>query len=184
MILVYSVNEKRSNQTAKIKFGVVKKQKQQDDTKQEEEVKSPLDFTNLLLRNLLDTKGAFLAHGRNNGYNDSSSRFLVIHNPRTEFSPRNLNVVLLRTVWLDKMHKPILSTDKMTLDTGDIGNVYDLCGRAHFFELVLGEDIDGKHVNVVGTCAYLENLAWATLNDNVAILWQGRALKRVGVAFL
>jgi hypothetical protein len=41
--------------------------------------------------------------------------------------------------------------------------------RARLFELLPGEDVDANQVDVIGACAYLDNLAWATLDDNVAL---------------
>jgi hypothetical protein len=58
-------------------------------------------------------------------------------------------------------------------------------GRAQVFELLAGKQIDGDQVDfgvaVLARLggAHLDNLAWAVLDDDEAVLAQGRALHRV-----
>lgn len=67
-----------------------------------------------------------------------------------------------------------------------IGNFHVVGGRAKIFELLGGEDIDGDQVDfcvAVLAClggGHLDDLARAVLDDNEAVLPQGRALHRVG----
>lgn len=69
---------------------------------------------------------------------------------------------------------------------GDIRDIHVVGGRAKIFEFLAGEDIDGDEMDfgvAVLAClrrTHLDNLAGAALDDDKAVLPQGRALHWIG----
>lgn len=67
-----------------------------------------------------------------------------------------------------------------------MGNLHIVGGWGEIFELLVGEDIDGDQMDLcVAVLAslgggHLDDLAWALLDDDEAVLSQGRALHGVG----
>ena len=74
----------------------------------------------------------------------------------------------------------------MVLLADDIWDVHVVGGWAKFFELLAGEDIDSNQMDFSVTMlaslggGHVNDLAWATLDDNEAVLSQGGTLHRVG----
>ena len=68
---------------------------------------------------------------------------------------------------------------------GDVGDVHVVGGRAQFFELLASEDINGNKMDLCVTVLaslggrHVDDLAGTSLNDDVAVLAKGRALKGV-----
>lgn len=77
-------------------------------------------------------------------------------------------------------------THKLVLSTADVGDVHVVSGRAQFFELLVGEDVDGNQVDLGVTVlaglggGHLDNLAGTVLDDDETVLPQSRALHGVG----
>lgn len=75
-----------------------------------------------------------------------------------------------------------MKTYELVFLAGDIWDIHVVGGRAEIFELLTGEDIDGDKMNLGVTVlaslrgTHLDNLAGAALNDDKAVLPQGRAL--------
>lgn len=75
-----------------------------------------------------------------------------------------------------------MKTYELVLLAGDIWDIHVVGGRAEIFELLTGEDIDGDKMDFGVTVltslrgTHLDNLAGPALNDNKAVLPQGRAL--------
>ena len=67
-----------------------------------------------------------------------------------------------------------------------MGNLHVVGRWGEIFELLVGEDINGDQVNLCVTVLaslggrHFDDLAWALLDDDEAVLSQGRALHRVG----
>jgi hypothetical protein len=115
----------------------------------------------------------------------------------------NLDVVLGRAVLRHEREETVVSnielrrmlvvarkqgcrqTHELVLLAADIGDVHVVGGRAEFFQLLVGEDVDGDQVDLgVAVLASLggghfDNLAGAVLDDDKTVLPQGRALDRV-----
>ena len=78
------------------------------------------------------------------------------------------------------------ATYELVLLTPDVGNVHVVGGRAEFFHLLGGEDVDGNQMDLgVAVLSrlgrgHLDNLAGAVLDANEAVLPQSRALHGVG----
>lgn len=75
-----------------------------------------------------------------------------------------------------------MKTYELVFLAGDIRDIHVVGGRAKIFELLAGEDIDGDEMNfgmavlACLRCTHLDNLAGAALDDDKAVLPQGRAL--------
>jgi len=73
-------------------------------------------------------------------------------------------------------------THKLVLATGDVWDIHIVGGWRQIFHLLVGEDVDGNHVDLGVTVlaslggGHFDNLAWAALDDDVAVLSQGRTL--------
>jgi hypothetical protein len=67
-----------------------------------------------------------------------------------------------------------------------VGNLHVVGRWGEIFEFLVGEDVDGNQVNLCVTVLaslgsrHFDDLAWALLDDDEAVLSQGRALHRVG----
>ena len=78
-----------------------------------------------------------------------------------------------------------MGTHELVFLAGNVGNLHVVSGGGKIFELLVGEDIDGNQMDLcVAVLASLggghfHNLAWALLDDDEAVLPQGRALHRV-----
>lgn len=74
---------------------------------------------------------------------------------------------------------------KLHFLTGDIGDIHVVGGRAKFFQLLAGEDINSDQMNLRVTVlaslggGHVDDLAGAVLDHNETVLAQGRALHRV-----
>jgi hypothetical protein len=79
-----------------------------------------------------------------------------------------------------------MSTYELEFLAGDDGDVHVVGGRRQIFQLLVGEDVEGDQVNLGVTVlaslggGHFDDLARATLDHDVAVLAQGRALHRVG----
>ena len=68
----------------------------------------------------------------------------------------------------------------------DVGDVHVVGGRAQIFQLLASEDVDGDQVNLGVTVlaglggGHFDNLAWAVLDHNEAVLPQRRTLHGIG----
>lgn len=75
---------------------------------------------------------------------------------------------------------------QLILATGDIWDVHVVGGWRQILHLLAGEDVDGDQVDLgVAVLAglgggHFDDLAWAALDDDVAVLPQGRALHGEG----
>ncbi len=80
----------------------------------------------------------------------------------------------------------MVSTHKLVLTAGDVGDVHVVGRRRQILQLLASEDIDGDDVNLGVTVlaglggGHLDDLAGAALDDNVTVLPQGRALHGEG----
>lgn len=74
----------------------------------------------------------------------------------------------------------------MIFTTGDVGNLHVVGGWGKIFQLLAGEDIDGDQVDFGVTVlsslggGHVDDLAWTTLDNNVAVLSQGGTLHGKG----
>lgn len=77
-------------------------------------------------------------------------------------------------------------TYELVLLATDNGDVHVVGGGGEIFELLASEDINGNDVNLGVTVlsglggGHLDDLAWATLDNDVTVLPQGRTLHGVG----
>jgi len=78
------------------------------------------------------------------------------------------------------------TTYELIFLTADIGDIHVVGGRAKILVLLLGEDVKSDQmdlgVSVLASLGggHVDNLARAVLDDDEAVLPQGRALHRVG----
>jgi hypothetical protein len=77
-------------------------------------------------------------------------------------------------------------THKLELAARNVRDVHVVSRRRQIFQLLAREDVDGDDVDLgVAMLAslgggHLDDLAWAVLDDDVAVLPQGRTLHREG----
>ena len=80
----------------------------------------------------------------------------------------------------------MLGTYKLELTTRDVGNVHVVSGGGEIFILLAGEDVESSKMDLGVTVlaglggGHIDNLAWASLDHNVSVLTQGRALHGKG----
>ena len=104
---------------------------------------------------------------------DISTSFFVFSDSITDLALRHFNIVLLGAILLDKVEEIIVDVRELVFSAGDVGNVHVMGGRAEFFQLLAGEDVDGNKVDFGVTVltglrgAHFNNLAGATLYDDV-----------------
>ena len=79
-----------------------------------------------------------------------------------------------------------MPTDKLEFLAANVRNVHVVGGRAQIFKLFASENVDGDKMDLGVTVfsslggRHFHDLAWAALNDDEAVLPQGRALHREG----
>jgi len=77
-------------------------------------------------------------------------------------------------------------TYKLVFLAGDVGDVHVVGGRAKFFQLFAGEDIDGDKMDLSMSVfsslggGHVDDLAGTILDHDVAVLPQGRTLHGEG----
>lgn len=75
---------------------------------------------------------------------------------------------------------------ELELGTLDVGDIHVVGRGRQVFQLLVGEDVESSQVDLCVTVlaslggGHVDDLAGTTLNDNEAVLPQGRALHRVG----
>jgi hypothetical protein len=80
----------------------------------------------------------------------------------------------------------ITVTYELEFATADVGDIHVVGGRREIFQLLAGEDVDGDQVDLSVTVlaslggGHFDNLAGTTLDDDVTVLPQGRALHGEG----
>jgi len=98
----------------------------------------------------------------------------------------DLDIVLSSTIGVHEVKETVINVDELVLITLDIGNVHVMGGGTDIFQLLAGEDIDSDKVDLGVTVLaslggrHINDLARATLDDNVTVLSEGRALHREG----
>ena len=104
---------------------------------------------------------------------DIGSFFLIGPDPVTNFTLGNLDVVLLIAVRIKQVKEVVVNVRELVLSTADIGDVHVVGGRAQFFELLAGEDINTDEMDLGVTVlaglgsAHVDNLAGTALDDDV-----------------
>lgn len=79
------------------------------------------------------------------------------------------------------------ATYELVLAARNVGNVHVVGGRAKFFELLAGEEVNGDQVNLCVTVlsrlggAHVDDLAGAVLDADETVLPQSRTLHGVGL---
>lgn len=75
---------------------------------------------------------------------------------------------------------------QLVLTADDVGNLHVVGRWGEIFQLLASEDVESDQVDLCVTVlaslggGHVNDLAWATLDDNKAVLSQGRTLHRVG----
>ena len=78
------------------------------------------------------------------------------------------------------------TTYELVLATSDVGDIHVVGGGAQIFELLAGEDVDGNQMDLGVTVLaslggrHVDDLAGTALDDDEAVLPQGRALHGEG----
>jgi len=135
---------------------------------------------------LLGFDSSLLAHS---GENNDIGVLLVLGeqlvNLLANFSIRNLNIILSLTIIGHQREETIVrDVEELVFLADYIGNVHVMGRWAQFFELLASEDINGDKMDLSVTVlaslggGHIDDLAGAVLDDDEAVLSQGRALHR------
>lgn len=77
-------------------------------------------------------------------------------------------------------------TYELVFLSADVGDIHVVSRWGEIFELLAGEDVDGDDVDLGVTVlaslggGHLNDLAWSLVDDDEAVLSEGRALEREG----
>jgi len=140
------------------------------------------------LGSLLGFNGNLLAHG---GKDNDVGVFLLLGEQSgdlvTNFSIWDLDIILGLSIFGHQGKETIIGDiEKLVFLTCNIWDIHVVSGWAKFFELLTGEDIDGGKMDLCVTVLtslggrHVDDLAWAVLDADEAVLSQGRALHGVG----
>jgi hypothetical protein len=90
------------------------------------------------------------------------------------------------SVWEAVEGRVLWKTHELVLATGNVGDVHVVGGGRQILELLAGEDVNGDQVDLGVTVLaglggrHVDDLAGTALDDDVAVLSQGRTLHGVG----
>jgi len=141
-----------------------------------------------LFRGFLSINGTFFTHGGQ----DNDIGVLLFGTEKlldlfTDFAIRQLDIVLGGAIIRHEGQETIVSdVEQLVFATADIRDLHVVGGGREIFQLLAGKDVNGDQVNLrVAVLSglggrHLDDLAWATLDDNEAVLSQGGTLHGVG----
>jgi len=142
----------------------------------------------LFARSLFGIHGDLLTHGGQN--NDIGILLLGLEelfDLLANLTLRDFDIILGGTVVRHEGQEAVISNiEELVFLAGNVGNLHVVGGWGKIFELLVGEDIDGDQMNLCVTVlaslggGHFDDLAWALLDDDEAVLPQGRTLHRVG----
>jgi hypothetical protein len=139
-------------------------------------------------RGFLGLNGSLLTHGSK----DDNVGILLIGDEKLgdlvgNLTLGHLNVVLgVAIVAHERQETVIRDIEKLILAAGDVGDIHIVGGGAEILVLLAGEDIDGDEMDLGVTVLaslrgrHVDDLARATLDDDVTVLPQRRTLHREG----
>lgn len=104
-----------------------------------------------------------------------------------DFALWDLDIILSIAVVRHQGQKAVAGDIKeLIFLAGHVGDVHVVSRGTEIFQLLASEDIDSDKMDFSVTVlsglggAHFDNLAWAVLDDNEAVLTEGRALHRIG----
>jgi len=132
--------------------------------------------------------GNFFTHrGKDNDVGILLLGFEKLFDLIADLTIRDFDVIFGRAIISHQREKSIFGDiEELILLTNDIGHVHVVGGWAEIFELLASENIDSDQVNFGVTVfagfggAHLNDLARTALDDDKAVLTEGRALHRIG----
>jgi len=139
------------------------------------------------LGSLLGVHGELFTHGGHD--NDIDVLAIIDHllNSITKIAIGELDIVLGVAGVIHEGKEIIIGDiEELEFATADVGDIHVVGGGRKIFQLLAGEDVDGDQVDFgVAVLASLggghfDDLAGTTLDDDVAVLPQGRALHGKG----
>lgn len=134
----------------------------------------------------LGSDSTFLPHGRNHGDHEFITGFELCLDFLANFAFRDTQVLPDFTVVAHQGHVAFIDVNQLVVYPLDGGNIHVVGGRAHIFMLLVGKDVDANQVNLGMSVlaglggGHLHNFAGMSLQHNIPVLTQSRALHRVG----
>lgn len=138
------------------------------------------------LGSVLDGNGGLLAHGSEDGDHEVLALIEVVLDLLTKLALGETDVILGVTLRSHEREEVIIDVDELVLSTGDVGDIHVVGRGRKILELLASEDVNGDKVDLGVTVLaglrgrHVDNLAGAALDNNVAVLAEGRALHREG----
>ena len=90
------------------------------------------------------------------------------------------------SIWTDLKCRFVICSYQLIFTTNDVGDLHVVGGWGQILQLLAGENVEGSQVNLSVTVlaslggGHIDDLAWATLDDNESVLSQGGTLHREG----
>jgi len=139
-------------------------------------------------RSFLDVNSGFFAHGgKDNDVNIFALLSEELLDLLFDLALRNLDIVLGASVVRHKGKEAIIGNiKKLIFLAADVGNVHIVSGWAKVLQLLPGENVNRDKMDLGVTVfaslrrGHFDDLARTVLDDDEAVLPQGRALHRVG----
>jgi len=135
-----------------------------------------------ILGGFLEGNGLLLAHRTDDGDQKILAIVKASLDLLSKFAVRDLDIVLSSTVTSHEVKETVINVDELVFVTLDIGNVHVVGRGRDIFHLLTGEDIDSDKMDLgVAVLAgfgggHIDDFARAALDNNVAVLAEGRAL--------
>jgi len=145
-------------------------------------------FESRLFWSFLSIDSSLLAHC---GQDDDVGVLLIgteeLLNLVTNFTIWHLDIILGSTIVGHEGEEVIIGdVEQLIFATSDVGDIHVVGGWGQIFQLLAGEDIESDHVDLGVTVlsslggGHVDDLAWATLDDDETVLSQGGTLHGIG----
>lgn len=138
------------------------------------------------LGGLLERDDSLLTHGGDDSDNEVLALVEVGLDLVTDLTLGERDIVLGGTVGGEKRKETVINVDELELLSLDVGDLHVVGGGREILELLAGEDISGNEMDLGVTVLtglggrHIDNLAGSSLDNNVTVLSQSRALHGEG----
>jgi len=143
-------------------------------------------YNSRALGSLFVRNGLFLTHSTNDGDQEVLASVEILADLGSEFTLRNLDVVLGNTILSHEIEETVIDIDELEFITDDIGNIHVVGGRTDILQLFPGKDVEGNKMNLGVTMLtglggrHVDDFARAAFDHDVAVFAESGALHGVG----
>jgi len=136
----------------------------------------------ILFDDVLGGDNAFDSHGDEDGHQEVLFVVELLFDFFADVVVGDLDVLSDFTCFVHEGAKVFIDVNECIVQSLDEGNIHVVCGGADIFVLLAVVKVDGDHVDfgvTVFACfggGHLDDLAWATLHNNIAIFAERGAL--------